>query len=84
MNAKMRQVREKAKRKGIIFIANKFDDCPIAEAIGVIGKQRHRDLLAKADANGWNAERLDSEIRCLADEVADVVADEVASSEASE
>lgn len=69
MNQQMRENRARAQQRGIVFIPHKFEECPMAEVLGVIGKQRYRDLLTKAGANGWSQDRIEMEARNLADEV---------------
>ena len=52
------------------LVPNPFDTLPLQDAISTIGKTRLAELHAKAEANNWSENRLEAEIRCLAEEVA--------------
>lgn len=51
------------------FIPNIFDSVPLQDTIKHIGDARHYALIRKANVSGWNEERLEAEIRAVADEV---------------
>ena len=53
----------------ISILPNPFESRPIADSIAVIGNQWLAELKTKANSRNWTPKRLESEIRCLADEV---------------
>ena len=52
------------------LMPNPFESLPIEDAISTIGETRLAELKAKAKERGWSQNRLETEIRCLAEEVA--------------
>ena len=56
-------------RERFVILPNPFESKPIEDAIAIIGEARLDELKAKANSKNWTQARLESEIRCLADEV---------------
>ena len=56
-------------RERFVILPNPFESKPIEDAIAIIGEARLDLLKAKANSKNWTQARLESEIRCLADEV---------------
>lgn len=52
------------------LVPNPFDSLPLQNAINAIGDSRLAELQTKAEAKNWSENRLEAEIRCLAEEVA--------------
>ena len=61
--------RRDADKPNIVILPNRFDDKPLADALNCIGEARHETLKTEARDKGWTQERLNAEIRTLADEV---------------
>ena len=53
----------------VVFIPNKFDDKSFEEASAVLGEDRMSAIRRVAEVKKWTQRRLESEVRCFADEV---------------